>query len=123
MVISIATVEDLQGLKRELVEEIRGLLDRGGLSPAKRWLKTEDVMRLLELSASTVQTLRRNGTLPFSRVGAVIFYDAKDVNRMLEERKQRKADLIQARKSSTKVQSTKRAGIRGRPGAGSPLAA
>jgi predicted DNA-binding transcriptional regulator AlpA len=70
------------------------------MSTAKRWLKTEDVMRLLELSASTVQTLRRNGTLPFSRVGAVIFYDAKDVDRMLEERKQRKSDLIQNRKSS-----------------------
>lgn len=102
MVISIATTEDIQSMKRELVEEMRGLINTGQTGSPKRWLKTEEVMRLLELSASTLQTLRRNGTLPFSRIGAIIFYDREDIDNILLERKQRKQDITSKQQSRTR---------------------
>ncbi|MCD9015218.1 helix-turn-helix domain-containing protein [Parachryseolinea silvisoli] len=111
MEVSIATTDDLQALKKELVGEIRTLLGLGYGGLYRRWLKTEEVMKLLELSASTLQTLRRNGTLPFSRVGAIIFYDAKDIERMIEARKIRRRELINSRSSAPKKRPQKKQNV------------
>jgi isocitrate dehydrogenase kinase/phosphatase len=39
------------------------------------------------VSPGTLQNLRVNGTLPFTKIGGVIFYDYDDIQRMLEENK------------------------------------
>jgi hypothetical protein len=117
------TSNDLQAFKRELLSEIRVLFERGKFGSRKRWLKTNDVTQHLELSTSTLQTLRRNGTLPFSRIGATIFYDADDIDRMLEKRKQVKTDLIQSKKSGAIKSTGKGKSVRMVPMQSPPLAA
>lgn len=40
---------------------------------------------MLAISPGTLQNLRINGTLPYTKVGGVIYYDADDINNMLTE--------------------------------------
>lgn len=89
MVANIATLEDLQQLRRELVEEIRTLLsERQPQGQGTKWLKSHQVMRLLAISPGTLQHLRVTGVIPFTKVGGVIFYDPQDIENMLQLRKQ-----------------------------------
>jgi hypothetical protein len=88
MIANLITLEDLQNFKKELIEEVKNLLtERATGTPARKWLKSHEVRRLLTLSPGTLQHLRINGTLPFTKVGGVIYYDQADIQKMLEERK------------------------------------
>ncbi|MEP2669078.1 MAG: helix-turn-helix domain-containing protein [Cyclobacteriaceae bacterium] len=87
MAANIVTVEDLEIFKEELLTEIQKLLSRRQTIPARKWLKSHDVRRLLMLSPGTLQNLRVNGTLPFTKIGGVIFYDYDDIQKMIEENK------------------------------------
>jgi hypothetical protein len=88
MTANIVTIEDLQNFKKELLEEIKKLLiERSSLTPVRKWLKSHEVRRLLTISPGTLQHLRVNGTLPFTKIGGVIFYDHDDVQKMLEGHK------------------------------------
>jgi hypothetical protein len=84
MAASIITPEDLQNFKQELLAEIQKLLSQRQTTPARRWLKSNEVRRLLLVSPGTLQNLRVNGTLPFSKVGGIIFYDYEDIQKMIE---------------------------------------
>jgi hypothetical protein len=42
-------------------------------------------MHYLHISPRTLQTLRTNGTLPFSRIGNKIYYLRQDVERILRD--------------------------------------
>jgi len=87
MAASIITLEDLQNFKQELLTEIQKLLSQGQTIPARKWLKSDEVRRLLMVSTGTLKNLRVNGTLPFTRIGAVFFYDYDDIQRMIEAHK------------------------------------
>ncbi|WKN44891.1 helix-turn-helix domain-containing protein [Tunicatimonas pelagia] len=86
MATTIITPDDLAQLKRELLEEFRALLAETH-PPPKPWLKSSEVQQLLQVSASTLQTLRLNGTLPFSKLGGAIYYAYQDIERILSENK------------------------------------
>lgn len=49
------------------------------------WIDNQDVMHLLHISPRTLQTLRTNGTLPFSRIGNKIYYRRQDIERILKD--------------------------------------
>lgn len=49
------------------------------------WIDAQDVMHCLHISPRTLQTLRTNGTLPFSRIGNKIYYLRQDVERILRD--------------------------------------
>jgi hypothetical protein len=78
----ILTVSDLLDFKAELLNEFRNILKEQVGRPAKKWLKTEEVKKLLAISTGKLQTLRINGTLPFTRIGGVLYYDADDIEQM-----------------------------------------
>jgi len=47
------------------------------------WLDNQNVMQILHISPRTLQTLRTNGLLPFSRIGNKIYYRRSDISRIL----------------------------------------
>lgn len=47
------------------------------------WLDNQDVCLLLNISPRTLQTLRDNGTLAFSRINHKIFYKSADVEKIV----------------------------------------
>ena len=83
----IVTPEDLQELKTALTE-IKTLLKTLKGDSSKKWLKSPEVRKLLGLSSGTLQNLRVNGTLPYTKIGGVLYYDQEDIQKvMLENRK------------------------------------
>lgn len=84
---SIVTTEDLMELKVELLKEIRKMLTEYPGSPTKKWMKSTEVMKLLKISSGTLQNFRINGTLPYSKIGGIIYYDAEDIQKILQKSK------------------------------------
>lgn len=81
----IITTDDLREFKTELLAEFRKLLKEHHGQPAKKWLKSYEVRKLLGISPGTLQNLRINGTLPYTKIGGSLFYDYEDIRKMLEE--------------------------------------
>ena len=49
------------------------------------WIDNQDVMQLLHISSRTLQTLRSNGTLPYSRINNKIYYRRQDIQKILAD--------------------------------------
>ncbi|MBS1530358.1 MAG: helix-turn-helix domain-containing protein [Bacteroidetes bacterium] len=84
----LLTIEDLEQFKTELLAEIKILLQgNNNTSVSKKWLKSNEIRKLLSISPGTLQTLRINGTLPFTKIGGVIYYDQDDIQKMFLSKK------------------------------------
>ncbi|MEP2771673.1 MAG: helix-turn-helix domain-containing protein [Fulvivirga sp.] len=86
MTATIITSDDLQQFKHELLEEIKALM-LGKSAAQKQWLKSSEVRELLKISPGTLQNLRVNGHLPYTKIGGTIFYAFEDVQNMINEHK------------------------------------
>ena len=83
----LVTQGDLQDFKDDLLLSIKAIFQSNSSQPAKKWLKSYEVKRLLGISKGTLQSLRDNGTLAYTRIGRPFYYDADDIQKMLIERK------------------------------------
>jgi len=84
---TIITTEDLMEFKVELLEDIKGLLENQNKQSNKKWLKSNEVRELLGISPGTLQNLRINGTLPYTKVGGVLYYEYHEIMEVLEQNK------------------------------------
>jgi len=82
---SIITTDDLREFKLELLDEIKELLTKKAKGTLKKYLKSSEVMDLLQISTGTLQNLRINGTLPYSKVGGIIYYDIEEIQKLMSE--------------------------------------
>ena len=48
------------------------------------WMDNQDVCELLHISKRTLQHYRDSGKLPFSQIGAKIYYKAADIDEFLQ---------------------------------------
>jgi hypothetical protein len=89
MATSIITPDDLEQFKWELLADIKEYLKENyqKVPPVQEteWIKSHQVQRLLGISPGTLQNLRINGTIPYSKVGGVLFYKKKDIQNILEQ--------------------------------------
>jgi Helix-turn-helix domain len=60
--------------------EIEAAVENGSLED---WIDNQDVMQMLHISPRTLQTIRSNGILPFSRIGNKLYYRRQDIQRLL----------------------------------------
>ncbi len=74
-------------LKRKIIsindltdEQLDILYDRAFLED---WIDGQMVMQKLHISARTLQTLRSNGTIPYTKIGHKIWYLKRDLERVL----------------------------------------
>jgi hypothetical protein len=80
----LVTLEDLEEFKKGLLISIQAMLSHYTTAQPKKWLKSYEVKKMLGISHGTLQRLRNNGILPFSRIGGIIYYDLNEVNKVLE---------------------------------------
>lgn len=85
MATTVLTTEDLQEFKMELLQEFKDLLKAQTTLQPKKWLRSTEVRKLLGISPGTLQNLRINGTLPYSRIGGVIYYDYEEIQNILTQ--------------------------------------
>ena len=83
MNVELITKDDLKEFKSDLLTEIKAIMQPGP-GQSKKWLKSVEVRRLLNISPGTLQNLRINGTLRFSKVGSIMYYKLEDINKILE---------------------------------------
>ncbi|UOE49163.1 helix-turn-helix domain-containing protein [Mucilaginibacter sp. SMC90] len=79
----LVTKEDLEVFGNKLLEAITIIL-QPGKGPSKQWLKSKDVRKLLNISPGTLQNLRINGTLSYTKIGGMIYYKLEDIHKVLE---------------------------------------
>ena len=84
----LVTLDDLEAFRVKLKMDIKMMLEGNGIKPAKRWLKSLEVRKLLNISLGTLQTLRNNGRLPFTKIGGLIYYDVQEIDRILGSQSQ-----------------------------------
>jgi len=77
--------DDLQDFKEEMIKEIKKIVSKQTTSEFKRYLKSTEVMSLLQVSSGTLQNLRKNGTLPYTKIGGMIYYDIVDIQNVMDE--------------------------------------
>lgn len=85
MATEIITREDLTEFGEKLMNQIKVLLSGGSAEgqPSK-YLKSYQVKNLLKISSNTLQTLRDNGTIPFTKIGGILYYNFEDIQRVLK---------------------------------------
>ncbi len=83
----IITTDDLREFKTELITEFRKMLKEHHGQPSKKWLKSYEVKKMLGISPGTLQNMRINGTIPFTKMGGILFYDSEDIRKILEDNK------------------------------------
>ncbi len=84
MSVEILTKEDLSQFKAELLTEIHKIIKPGKFEAQKEWLKSYEVRKMLNISPGTLQTLRINGTLQFTKIGGSLYYKYADIISLLE---------------------------------------
>jgi len=80
----IVTKKGLEKLKKEIFEEIRRVRYLELKKPVKKeWLKSYEVRAMLSISAGTINAFRRNGILPYSKIGGLMYYKYEDIERLI----------------------------------------
>lgn len=84
MNVELITRDDLKQFKSELILELKQIF-KPETAHGKQWLRSAEVRKLLKISAGTLQNLRINGTLPFRKIGSIMYYAYNDIVNLLEE--------------------------------------
>lgn len=86
MAIEVITKEDLNEFRSLLLSELAELLNSKP-QQNKKWLKSNEVRKLLNISPGTLQNLRINGTLTYTKIGGIMYYSNTEIEKMLETNK------------------------------------
>jgi hypothetical protein len=81
----LITVGHLEQFKTDLIAEINRIINKGKSLPAKKWLKSVEVIKLLGVSPGKLQTMRKSGALAYIRIGGSLFYDPEDIYNMFDK--------------------------------------
>lgn len=87
MAATIITTEDLKEFKKELLDDIKKLLNVKATTDSKKWLKSNEVRKLLGISSGTLQNYRINGSLSYTKIGGTLFYSQDDIEKLLSQNK------------------------------------
>lgn len=82
MVIDLITREDLNEFRNLLLNDLKQLI-KPQTQQGKQWLKSYEVRKMLNISAGTLQNLRINGTLAFTKIGGLMYYKYSDIEKVM----------------------------------------
>jgi hypothetical protein len=81
----LLTIGDLEDFKKALLVELKDLLKGVNGQRTKKWLRSSEVRKMLGVSPGTLQNLRINRILTFSKIGGIVFYKHDDIINLLEK--------------------------------------
>jgi hypothetical protein len=82
----LATKSDIEQWKNEIVQLLKNITNN--TPQTKKWVKSKEAKELLQCSPGTLQNLRQNGTLEFSKVGGTLYYSMESILKSLEDNRQ-----------------------------------
>lgn len=81
----ILTTDDLHDFKMQLFGELKKLITENPKTTQKKYLKSAEVMEMLQVSPGTLQNFRINGTLPYTKIGGIILYEYDEILKVLKD--------------------------------------
>ena len=85
MALQVITTDDLLHFKNELLADIKSIFEKYQPEVYKKWIKSEELRNLLKVSSGTLQTLRINGTLKYTKIGGIIYYDYDHIQKIFAD--------------------------------------
>ena len=79
----LLTRDDLHQFRTQLLSELKEVLQLAKPS-TKQWLKSSEVRKMLGISHGTLQNLRITRSLPYAKLGGIMFYRYEDIEKILE---------------------------------------
>ncbi len=79
---TIATLEDLERMKAEIIQALKEVTQSHS-NLEKKWLRSKEVREKLNISSTTLQTMRIKGQIPFSKISGIIYYPADGIQNLL----------------------------------------
>ena len=86
MAIEVITREDLNEFRTLLLADLKEILQTK-TQLTKQWLKSNEVRKLVNISPGTLQNLRVNGTITYTKIGGILYYSNADLEKLLESNK------------------------------------
>ncbi|WKL43097.1 helix-turn-helix domain-containing protein [Flavobacterium sp. ZE23DGlu08] len=86
MAIEVITREDLNEFRILLLSDLSTMFNSKP-QQQKQWLKSNEVRKLLNISSGTLQNLRVNGTLTYTKIGGILYYSSNDLEKVIETNK------------------------------------
>jgi hypothetical protein len=86
MAIEVITREDLNEFRTLLLSDLNAMFNSKP-QQQKQWLKSSEVRKLLNISPGTLQNLRINGTITYTKIGGILYYSNSDLEKLLESNK------------------------------------
>ena len=86
MAIEVITREDLNEFRTLLLSDLNEMFNAKP-KEQKQWLKSNEVRKLLNISPGTLQNLRVNGTLTYTKIGGILYYSTNDIEKVIEANK------------------------------------
>jgi hypothetical protein len=86
MAVQIITLEDLNEFRSKLLSDLKEII-QSKPQQTKQWLKSNEVRKLLNISPGTLQNLRINGTLSYTKIGSIMYYNHSDIDKLLNGNK------------------------------------
>ena len=73
--------------KEELIQELKEIFENSQNSSNEQWIKTSQLKKMLKISHGTLQNLRINGTIPYTKIGGIIYYNRQEIQKIIESNK------------------------------------
>ena len=86
----IVTLEEFRSFASKVFEDLEEIKAGKSGETKNRWLKSGDVKSLLGVSHGKLQDLRDRGIIPFTKLGGLILYDRKEIEKLLINKGQSK---------------------------------
>jgi hypothetical protein len=83
IIIDEKTFNELLSRLELFVEKVKTLCEWLEENKLKEWYGNQDVCLELNISPRTLQTLRTNGTLPYTQINRKMFYKPEDVEALI----------------------------------------
>ena len=84
-IVTLEEFREFEGKVLSTLEEIKSSVNNDG-STKKRWIRSTEVKALLDISHGKLQQMRDSGQIKFTRIGRVIFYDIREIEKMMKEK-------------------------------------
>ena len=87
MPLELLTLKDLQEFKVQLFEELGKILAAYEASQNINLLRSKDVCQRLRIKSGTLQTLRKNKTIPYLKIGGTLYYEDQVIRDLIKKKK------------------------------------
>ena len=84
MKVEFISKEDFEQFKSDITGMLTAFSNN---TKPKTWLRSSEVREMLGISPGTLQNMRIQGHIPFTKLGGTLFYDSNEIDKILNDNK------------------------------------